>query len=185
MALLSDTLGLSALVTALNHRKPRGCTEASVSSWAPAHHAATDDAGELCFVRGVVQALDGTPIAGAEVSHGHAGDDAGRDRWFTGPDGAFLLKTRVAGPQPITHGGRPAHLSFIISAPGYERLVTHIFRQGDPFLDADAAFGVRGSLIADWVRHERGRTPDGHTSDRPFTTLDFAFVLNATTGDKP
>ena len=52
-------------------------------------------------------------------------------------------------------------------------------------LDADAVFGVRSSLVTDWVRHEPGRTPDGHTSATPFTTLDFTFVLhNDSTGDK-
>ena len=202
VTLLSDTLGLSALVTALNQRKPRGCTEASVAASAPADVAAPgrgSDAGERCYVCGRVRALDGTPIAGAEIRAGRAGDDTGQERLLTGADGSFLFSTGVAVPRPIAHDGpvgrllhalgrhpwRPAHLSFIISAPGYERLVTHVFRQGDPFLDADAAFGVRGSLVADWVRHERGRTPDGHTSERPFTTLDFAFVLNATTGDTP
>ena len=60
-----------------------------------------------------------------------------------------------------------------------------MFRRGDPYLDSDVVFGVRTALVADWVRHEPGRTPDGHTSMVPFTTLDFAFVLNPTTGDKP
>jgi len=60
-----------------------------------------------------------------------------------------------------------------------------VFRQGDPCLDTDAVFGVRSSLVAEWVHHAPGPTPDGRTSAEPFTTLDFAFVLNATTGDKP
>ena len=110
-------------------------------------------------------------------------------------DGSFLFKTSVAAPQPVVHDGpvgrllhalagppwRPAHLHFTISAPGYERLVTQLFRRDDPYLDADAVFGVRSSLVTDWVRHEPGRTPDGHASALPFTTLDFAFVLNNTT----
>jgi hydroxyquinol 1,2-dioxygenase len=64
--------------------------------------------------------------------------------------------------------------------------VTQVFRQGDPHLEADAAFGVRRSLVADWVLHDAGPTPDGRTSAVPFTTLDFAFVLNSdNTGDTP
>ena len=72
LALLSDTLGLSMLVTALNQRKPKGCTEATravVQRVANEHgdEAATAQ-GEPCYVRGRVRALDGTPIAGAEQS---------------------------------------------------------------------------------------------------------------------
>jgi hydroxyquinol 1,2-dioxygenase len=55
----------------------------------------------------------------------------------------------------------------MIKAPGYETLVTHVFRNGDPYLDSDAVFGVRQSLVADWVRQ-----PDG------VYRLDFDFVLN-------
>ncbi|MDP1541699.1 MAG: hypothetical protein Q8L99_00935, partial [Polycyclovorans sp.] len=51
---------------------------------------------------------------------------------------------------------RPAHLHFMITAPGYESLITHVFRNKDTYLDSDAVFGVRQSLIADWVRQ-----PDG------------------------
>jgi hydroxyquinol 1,2-dioxygenase len=76
------------------------------------------------------------------------------------------------------HPWRPAHLHFTISARGCERAGHAGLRQGDPYLDADAAFGVRSSLVADWVRHGPGRTPDGHTSEQSFTTLDFTFVLN-------
>jgi len=117
----------------------------------------------------------------------------------SGADGGFHFKAIVAAPYPIPHDGpvvrmlrslgrhpwRPAHLNFMITAPGYERLVTHVFRNGDKYLDSDAVFGVRSSLVADWVHHAPGRTPDGHASALPFTTLDFEFILNASKGDKP
>ena len=45
------------------------------------------------------------------------------------------------------HPWRPAHLHFMIKAPGHEMLVTHLFREGDPYLDSDVVFGVRNSLI--------------------------------------
>jgi hydroxyquinol 1,2-dioxygenase len=188
LALLSDTLGLTTLVTAVNQRKPTGCTEATVSPPLYANgvpYGNTED-GEPCYVRGRVRALDGTPIVGAAVRIGHG------EALRTDADGRFLHKTTVAAPQPIAHDGpvhgllhalgrhpwRPAHLHFMINARGYEPLVTQVFRQGDPYLDADAVFGVRSSLVADWVRHDPGRTPDGQTSSVPFTILDFAFVLN-------
>jgi hydroxyquinol 1,2-dioxygenase len=65
------------------------------------------------------------------------------------------------------HPWRPAHLHFRITAPGYEQLTTHVFRNHDQYLDSDAVFGVRESLIADWIQQ-----PDGTFS------LDFDFVLN-------
>ena len=53
---------------------------------------------------------------------------------------------------------------------------------GRAYLESDAVFGVRSSLVADWVRHPAGRTPDGQVLDIPFHTLDFDFVLNPDVG---
>jgi hydroxyquinol 1,2-dioxygenase len=61
---------------------------------------------------------------------------------------------------------RPAHIHFRIAADGYETLTTHVFAAGDPFLDTDAVFGVKESLIAPFVSSK-----DAHT------TLEFDFVL--------
>jgi hydroxyquinol 1,2-dioxygenase len=202
--LLSDTLGLSMLVTALNHRKPSGCTEATTAR--PFHdgdapcsdtRAETPLAGtEPLYVRGRVCALDGAPVAGAEVRIRHSEEN---NTLTSAADGTFQFKCPVPAPHTIPHDGpvgrmlqalgrhpwRPAHLHFMISAPGYERLVTHVFRSGSTYLDSDAVFGVRRSLEAEWVRQEPGPTPDGLTSDLPFYTLEFAFVLNTTKGDTP
>jgi len=212
--LLSDTLGLSTLVTALNNRKPAGCTEATVFGpfhveGAPHYEHGADVAngakGEPCYVRGMVRALDGTPVPGAELQVWQADADGfydvqyadlpharGRGVLCSGADGRFHFRSIVAESYPIPHDGpvgrmldvlgrhpwRPAHLHFMITAPGYERLITHVFRDGDRYLDSDAVFGVRSSLIADWVRHEPGTAPDGSTSAVPYYTLDFDFVLN-------
>jgi hydroxyquinol 1,2-dioxygenase len=67
-----------------------------------------------------------------------------------GPVGDLLKATK-------RHPWRPAHLHFMIKAPGYETLITHVFRNGDPYLDSDAVFGVRQSLIADWVQQPDGQ----------------------------
>ncbi len=215
--LLSDTLGLSMLVTAMNHRRPEGCTEPTVFGpfhveGAPHYKHGADVGngaeGEPCYVRGHVRALDGSPIAGAEVqvwqsdARGfydvqYADLEAHRARGVlhSGPDGGFHFKSIVAEAYPIPHDGpvgrmlqalgrhpwRPAHLHFMITAPGWRRLVTHVFRRGGQYLDSDAVFGVRASLVADWVRHEAGPAPDGSTSAVPFHTLDFDFVLDAET----
>lgn len=212
--LLSDTLGLSMLVTALNHRKPQGCTEATVFGpfhvdGAPAVELGGDvargAAGQACFVRGRVRDPQGRGIAGAELDVWQAdanglydvqygADAALRARGVLHADaaGAFHFRSIVAQAYPIPHDGpvgrmlealgrhpwRPAHLHFMVSAPGYERLITHVFRDGDQYLDSDAVFGVRSSLIAQWMPHDAGVAPDGNVLDEPFYTLDFDFVLN-------
>ena len=212
--LLSDVLGVSMLVTALNHRKPDGCTEATVFGPfhvpdAPAYALGDDVAngapGEPTFVRGHVRALDGTGIANAEIQVWQADQNGhydvqlpdldthrARGVLHSAADGGFHFRSILAESYPIPHDGpvgrllehlgrhpwRPAHLHFMISAPGYRRLITHVFRQGDRYLDSDAVFGVRSSLIADWVRHAPGIAPDGSTLGEPFHTLDFDFVLD-------
>jgi hydroxyquinol 1,2-dioxygenase len=121
-------------------------------------------------------------------------DDAHRARGVLHSlaDGSYHFRSIVAQPYPIPHDGpvgkmlaglgrhpwRPAHLHFMITAPGYQRLVTHVFRDGDAYLDSDAVFGVRSSLIAQWVAHPEGTAPDGTRMDKPFSTLEFDFVLN-------
>lgn len=212
--LLSDTLGLSMLVTALNNKKPKGCTEATV--FGPFHvenspsvelggDVANGAQGEPCFVRGVVKDLAGRPVPNAELQVWqadaagnydvqYADDHTHRARATLNADaeGRFHFKTIRAEAYPIPHDGpvgkmlealgrhpwRPAHLHFMITAPGYERLITHVFRNGDKYLDSDAVFGVRSSLIGDWNEHPAGVAPDGTRSDVPFYTLDFDFVLN-------
>jgi hydroxyquinol 1,2-dioxygenase len=150
-------------------------------------------AGAPCQVRGTVRGLDGKPVAGAVIEvwqadeQGkydvqHAGLDHAQARGVlqSGADGGFHFKTIVAEAYPIPDDGpvgdmlratarhpwRPAHLHFMIKAEGYETLVTHVFRDGDKYLDSDAVFGVRQSLVADWVRQ-----PDGSYM------LDYDFVL--------
>ena len=54
------------------------------------------------------------------------------------------------------HAMRPAHIHYIVSAPGYETLVTHIFPVGDPYLESDAVFGVKESLIVPFEEDGEG-----------------------------
>ena len=150
--------------------------------------------GEPCTVYGRVTGVDGRPIADAVVETWQADADGhydvqyeglevaqGRGVLQSGDDGRFHFRTIAAQAYPIPDDGpvgellratgrhpwRPAHLHFMIKAPGYETLVTHVFRGGDKYLDSDAVFGVRKSLVGDWVRQ-----PDGSYR------LDFDFVLN-------
>ena len=161
-------------------------------------------AGEPLFVDATVRGRDGEPVADAEVDVWEADAEgfydvqrAGLDRpqgravfrtdaegrlWFRGvmpvaypiptdgPVGAMLRATR-------RHPWRPAHVHFMIRAPGYETLITHVFRDGDTYLDSDAVFGVRSSLIGDFTSHPAGAAPDGSAPSGPFHTLKFDFVL--------
>jgi hydroxyquinol 1,2-dioxygenase len=212
--LLSDTLGLSMLVTAQNNARPAGCTESTVFGpffveGAPDYDNGADISngakGEPCRVRGSVRSVDGTPIAGALIEVWQSDQDGNYDVQYPGEhehrargrlrsraDGSFDFRSILAESYPIPHDGpvgrmleavgrhpwRPAHLHFMIQAPGYQTLITHVFRDGDKYLDSDVVFGVRSTLIADWVRHESGPAPDGTPSETPFYTLAFDFVLN-------
>jgi hydroxyquinol 1,2-dioxygenase len=162
--------------------------------------------GEPCFVQGKVCTRDGLGIPAAVIEVWQADADGFYDVQYQGNDshrargvlqaddeGRFYFKSVLPEPYPIPTDGpvgrmldatarhpmRPAHMHFIIEAPGYERLVTHVFRNGDRYLDSDAVFGVRSSLISDWEHHEPGTMPDGTWSVRPFYTLDFDFIMNA------
>lgn len=139
--------------------------------------------GTACEVRGTVRGLAGEPVPGAEIhvwqadAEGrydvqHPGLDEHRARGVLQADrqGRYHFRSILAEPYPIPDDGpvgdllratgrhpwRPAHLHFMIRAPGYETLITHVFRNGDPWLDSDAVFGVRQSLVADWVRQDDG-----------------------------
>lgn len=212
--LLSDTLGLSMLVVAMNNDKPEGCTEATVFGpfhveGAP-HYQLGDDLangskGDPCLVRGKITDLDGNPIANATIDVWHADSEGNYDVQYAGleepqgrgvlhsaADGSFYFKTVavVAYPIPVDgtvgdmlratnrHPWRPGHLHFMVKANGYETLITHVFRKGDQYLESDAVFGVRSSLIGEWVLQKDARESDGAKPGQPFYTLDFDLVLN-------
>jgi len=212
--LLSDTLGLSMLVVALNQAKPPGATEATVFGPfhvddAPATAQGADIAGgapgTALFVNARVLDLQGQPVAGAEVDVWQADDEGlydvqrpelGHTRRARGvlhsdAEGRVRFRSIVPTPYPVPtdgpvgqmllasgrHPWRPAHLHFRIRAAGFETLITHIFRDPDPYLDSDVVFGVRSSLIGNFVRYDAGTAPDGAKLATPFFTLDQDFVL--------
>ncbi len=162
--------------------------------------------GEPCWVEGSVSDTDGRPIPGARLEVWEADDDgvydvqkadgaglSARAHLFSDADGAFRFWGLTPTPYPIPHDGpvgrlleaagrspyRAPHLHFLVSAPGRRTLITHIFVAGDPLLDADAVFGVRDSLIRDFVRQPaRTPTPDGRElGERTWTRVRFDIVL--------
>jgi hydroxyquinol 1,2-dioxygenase len=116
---------------------------------------------------------------------------AGRGWLRSGPDGEYRFWSVHPAPYPIPADGpvgdllaaagrgpmRPAHLHFKVDAPGYQTLITHFFVAGDPYLDRDAVFGVKDSLIAEFTEHEPGPGPDGRELTGPWTSLRQDIVL--------
>lgn len=165
--------------------------------------------GDPCYVNAWVTSVSGEPIPRATVdvwqADGVGGYDVQDPSWApdeaklravfeTDTAGHFHFRTILPSAYPIPTDGpvgrmlmatnrtamRPAHIHFLVRAPNYDTLITHIFVEGDPWLDKDAVFGVRGSCIAPYVRHDRGDvTPDGTVSAGPFYTLDYTFRLQS------
>lgn len=160
--------------------------------------------GQPLFVDVVIRGSDGEAVAGATVDVWQADEDgyydvqykdlAGhRARGVLHSDANGRVRFRsvlpVAYPVPTDgpvgrmlvasgrHPWRPAHVHFRIEAPGYRALTTHVFRAGDPYLDSDVVFGVRESLVTDFVRHAAGTGPHGAELEGPYHTLDFTFTL--------
>jgi catechol 1,2-dioxygenase/hydroxyquinol 1,2-dioxygenase len=186
--LLSDVLGISALVENLNHRKAPGATEATVLG--PFHMTASpvralgDSVDRVggdtpCVVTGRVLATDGTPLPGAVVDVWQADEHGfydvqqpdtqpagnGRGLFTADAEGRFHFRTVVPCAYPIPTDGpvgallettgrhpyRPAHVHFIATADGYQPVTTHIFVAGSPYLDSDAVFAVKRSLVRDFA----------------------------------
>lgn len=212
--LLSDVLGVSMLVDAINNRKPSGATETTVLG--PFHidntpimengaNICLDGKGEPLVVHGKVQSVDGTPIEGARLDVWQANDDGFYDvqqkgiqpdfnlrgmfhsqkdggYWFRavkprhysipddGPVGALLKKLG-------RHPNRPAHLHYIVGADGYEEITTHIFVPDDPYINSDAVFGVKKSLLADFVKVDNPVRAENFSVANPFWEVEFDFVL--------
>ncbi|WP_426516791.1 dioxygenase [Diaminobutyricibacter sp. McL0618] len=161
--------------------------------------------GEPCWVSGRVTGIDGEPIAGARIEVWEADDEghydvqyedervAGRAHLFTGDQGEYRFWGLTPTPYPIPHDGpvgelldhahrtpmRASHLHFMVTAPDYGRLVTHIFVAGDPRLETDAVFGVKESLVKHFSPHTASEpTPDGRVVHTSWSDVVFDIVLS-------
>lgn len=161
--------------------------------------------GQPCWVEGTVKDTDGNPVAGARIEVWEADDEGlydvqhtdgrvyGRAWLESDNDGTFRFWGLTPTPYPIPHDGpvgkmlqstgrspyRAAHLHFMVSAPGRRTLVTHIFVEGDPQLEAgDSVFGVKDSLIKTFETHDANEpTPDGRRLDESWASTRFDVVL--------
>ena len=193
--LLSDVLGFSMLVDAINNRRPAGATENTV--FGPFHVAGAperpmgacislDGKGEPCLFEGKVIDLHGTPIAGARVDVWSDNADGFYDvqqpglqpKWnnrgifVTGADGSYSFVGIKPVSYPIPDDGpvgqmlghlgrhpyRPAHMHYLVTAPGFQKLVTHTFVGDDPYIGSDTVFGVKQTLVAPFEHVKEGHT---------------------------
>jgi hydroxyquinol 1,2-dioxygenase len=211
--LLSDTLGVSMLVDAINHRMPKGATETTVQgpfyvenppTFPDGFDISRGLKGETLFVAGTVSSTEGEALPVAVVDVWQSDTDGYYDvqrsdlteptlrgRFRADAQGHFYFWSILPSAYPIPHDGpvgemltatarhpwRPAHLHFMISAPGHERLVTHVFVEGDRYLDSDAVFGVKNSLIREYLLEPPGVAPDGTKMASPWRQLSYDFRL--------
>ena len=221
--LLSDVLGVSMLVDAVNHREREGATETTVLGpfYVGEHKVMPHGAdissnldGQRMFVSARVTDLAGKPLAGVPVDVWHADDDgyydsqkptyetlgpSSRARFVTDDDGRLFFRTILPCSYPIPTDGpvgemilqarrhpmRPAHVHFLVDAPGYEPLITHVFIDGDKYIDSDVVFGVKGELIAKVEKRTDLVTPDGKPVSGPWHLMTYEFRLKPGAGIAP
>ena len=214
--LLSDVLGISALVDSINNRKTLKATESTVLG--PFHvknapkkemgdNINYDGKGEPAFIFGNVKNTDGKPIKGASIDVWQANDDGFYDIqqpevqpdmnlrgiFSTKEDGEYSFKSvkpkhySIPTDGPVgkmlsstgRHPFRPAHLHYIVSAKGYKSVVTHVFVKGSQYLDSDSVFGVKDSLISEYVLINDENKAKEKGMKNPYFELEFNFILES------
>jgi hydroxyquinol 1,2-dioxygenase len=164
---------------------------------------------ERCLVTGRVLAPDGTAVPHAKVDVWQADGDGfydvqvpelqprgnGRGLFEADEQGRFWFTTVVPSHYPIPtdgpvgellastrrHSYRPAHIHFIAEAPGFETLTTHIFVAGSPYLDSDAVFAVKQSLVRDFAQVDDAASAEEHGLQNPFPHANADLVLEPIT----
>lgn len=160
--------------------------------------------GEPTYYSGRVLDNDGRPIAGAILDI-WSGDGEGtydmqmegdvgmkaRGRIRTDAEGRYSFRSIKPEYYPVPTDGpvgrmldkmgrhpmRPGHIHMIVSAPGHHAVTTHLFAAGSQYIDSDAVFGVKESLITPFAKHPAGTAPDGTRIDVPFYTVNYDFRL--------
>ncbi|MFE5812337.1 intradiol ring-cleavage dioxygenase [Streptomyces sp. NPDC056479] len=161
--------------------------------------------GEPCVVGGRVLSRDGSPLPGAVIdvwqADGHGFYDVqrpdvqprgnGRGLFTADAEGRFWFRTCVPSPYPIPTDGpvgellratgrhpyRPAHIHFIASADDHTPVTTHIFVAGSDYLDSDAVFAVRPSLVEDFASTDDPSLAGEFGVGNPFRYARFDLVL--------
>ena len=211
--LLSDILGATMLVDAIDHRLPDGATESTI--FGPFYREGApelptgatisqDGRGEPAVVTGRVLSTNGTPIPGAlldvwetdenglyEQQDPEQPDMNLRGKFRADGEGRYCFVGIKPVSYPIPDDGpvgrllrslgrhpfRPAHIHLLVSADGFVPVTTHLFVKGDPYLDSDAVFGTKDSLVVDFLQHDSEEEAARYHVATPFYTVEYDFVL--------
>ncbi|MDD0840882.1 dioxygenase [Curvibacter sp. HBC61] len=166
--------------------------------------------GEVFVMEGQVRDLQGQPVPGALIDVWHANEQGGYSHFFPGmqpyelrrriqadAQGRYRLRSYLPPGYSIPpnsptselfealgrHGHRPAHIHFLVVAPGLRTLTTQVNIPGDTYIDDDFAFATRDGLV---IELERGVAPAGYESlgiEAPFVRSRFDFVLTPALND--
>ena len=222
--LLSDTLGVSMLVVALDQArrsakaledktatvKPTEATVQGPFYWegSPVLPLGSDIGqgmpGEPAYYSGRITDTHGRAIAnccldvwsgdGEGVYDMQMGADVGmrlRARFHTDAEGRYRFWSIKPSFYPVPddgpvgemlramgrHPNRPGHIHMMVYRDGYVPVTTHLFAADSPYLDSDAVFGVRDSLIVPYAEHAPGTAPDGRAMNQRWHSTSYDFVL--------
>jgi hydroxyquinol 1,2-dioxygenase len=168
--------------------------------------------GEPAFYSGRVLSTDGRPLPNALLDI-WSGDGEGnydmqipgetgmkaRGRIRTDAEGRYWFRSIRPTFYPVPTDGpvgqmlrrmgrhpyRPGHVHMIVSAPGHLPATTHLFVAGSEYLDSDAVFGTKESLVVQFERHPAGPGPDGERVETPFYTVSYDFRLRPAVAAAP
>lgn len=132
--------------------------------------------GEAIGVYGRVMNASGRPIAHASIEVWQP-DENGfydlqkqdpsemelRGRFFSDAEGRYYFRTikprgyKIPMDGPVgdmvraqgRHGWRPAHIHFLVGAPGYREAITALYMADDEHIDSDTVFGANESLVTE------------------------------------
>ena len=154
--------------------------------------------GERIIVSGRVTDEDGRPLpntlievwqANAAGRYIHVRDGhpapidpnfSGAGRCVTDVEGRYTFTSVKPGAYPWKNhhnAWRPAHIHFIVGAPGFEPVTTHMFVANDPYLDSDAVFGVKDSLVVPFVEIDDSARAQELGLHNPFYIAEHEFIL--------
>jgi catechol 1,2-dioxygenase len=161
--------------------------------------------GEPCVVTGRVVSVSGEPLPGATLDVWQANEQGfydvqqpdvqeignGRGLFTADSNGEFWFRTIVPRYYPIPsdgpvgellratgrHSFRPAHIHFIVTAPGYRDLTTHIFVAGSEYIESDTVFAVKQSLVVDFTPVSDPALAEKWHVPSPFRHADFTITL--------
>ena len=160
--------------------------------------------GEPAWYSGKGTDLEGNPIAGClmeiwsgdgegiyDMQRGEEAQMTLRARLRTDADGGYRFWSIKPSFYPVPadgpagdmlrkmgrHPNRPGHIHMMLKAPGYHPLTTHLYAKDSPYLDSDAVFGVRDSLVVTYEKHPPGKGPDGRVLEGPWHSTRYDFRL--------